>query len=270
MTSTPSVDGLEGPWLGAWLFAHDEFGQLGLSALDPSALFLPINHPLSIPHPPANEIVALSSPSLLRPAGPWLPPLTGIVGQPPSFNNSLFGFDAQDFFHGCPGLVPGLDHGLLVPEVEMTVAEGSEQLLGMPLVMPDHALSQSSPGASDISLLAGSASSPSTVPALQSFESPSLVPVPVVVAVGGPSTPPGSASEHEAFVQAILHAANVLNDDVNISQGSQDGVEEDHPRPVDVVDVRGDELDWEDVHDVTIIRGKFVSCPVNVLCQHLS
>lgn len=273
-TSAPLVDSPEGPWPGAGLFTLDEFGRLGSSMLDPPALFPPINHPFSVPHPPANDIVALSSPSLLCPVGPWLPPSTSIVGQPPSFDNSFFGFDVQDFFHGCPGLVPGLGHGLPAPEVEMNVAEGSVQLLGMPLVMPDHALPQSSPGACDISL-AGSTPLPPTVPALQSFNpsldaTHSLVPVPVVIAVSGPSTPPGSASEHEAFIQAIMHAASVINDSVNISRGPQDGVDEGHPRPVTVIDARGDELDWEDVHDVTVVRGKFVSCPINILCQHLS
>jgi len=278
MTSALSVDRHEGPSLGAGHFALDEFGRhscVDPAALDPSTHLLQINHPLSVPNTPTTEIVASLSPPLVRPvSGPWLPPSMGIAGQPSLLDDGLFAFHFQDFLPMCPGSVPGPDRGLLTPEMVVPVDEGSERLSDMLSMMPDGALPQSSPGASNPSL----------------------------GGVGGPSAPSVLASENAVFLQAILDAANTIDmdaantvtidmDAVNtvdtnacISGTSVGDADTANTMTIDtdvvntintnacisrtsVGDAKGDQLEWEDVHDSTIIRGKFVLHPVDIIGQ---
>ncbi|KAI9457499.1 hypothetical protein HD554DRAFT_2042328 [Boletus coccyginus] len=191
MTSAFSVDCHKEPLPSAGLFALDESEQhswVDSTTLDPLT-HLQINHLLFVPHTPTTEIVTSLSPPFIRPvSGPWPPPSMGITGYPPLSNNGLFAFHFQDFLPTCLSSVPGPDHDLLTSEIMIpvdAVAKGSKWLLGMLSMMPDDALSRSSPGVSNL----------------------------LLVTVGGPSAPSVSASENETFLQAILDATNIVDMD---------------------------------------------------------
>lgn len=102
-----------------------------------------------------------------------------------------------------------------------------------------------------------------------------------------------SASENETFLQAILDAANVDMDTANtIDTDAVNVVDMDVANTIDtdaaniidmdvantsdtnacisrtsVSDAKGDQLEWEDVHDSTVIRGEFALYPIDIICQ---